>query len=59
MQPSKRLGLRLEARLNGVLMRDSTKLFCQTGPDANVCAVEIEGSMLGQLETFAGIVFRF
>ena len=59
MQPSKRLGLRFEARLNGVLMRDSTTLFCQTGPDANVCAVEIEGSMLGQLETFAGIVFRF
>jgi opacity protein-like surface antigen len=59
MQPSKRLGLRLEARLNGVLMRDSTKLFCQTGPDVNVCAVEIEGSMLGQLEMFAGIVFRF
>jgi hypothetical protein len=59
MRPSKRLGLRLEARLNGVLMRDSTKLFCQTGPDANVCAVEIEGDSLGQLETFAGIVFRF
>ena len=59
MQPTKRLGLRLEARAHGVLMRDSTKLFCQTGPDANVCAVEIDGSMLGQLETFAGIVFRF
>ncbi len=59
MQPTKRLGLRLEARATGVLMRDSTKLFCQTGPDANVCAVKIEGSMLGQLETFAGIVFRF
>jgi len=59
MQPTERLGLRLEARAHGVLMRDSTKLFCQTGPDANVCAVEIEGSMLGQFETFAGIVFRF
>ena len=59
MQPTRRLGLRLEARAHGVLMRDSTKLFCQTGPDANVCAVEIDGSMLGQLETFAGIVFRF
>ena len=59
MQPSKRLGFRLEARLNGVFMRDSTKLFCQTGPNANVCAIQLEGDMLGQLETFVGLVFRF
>jgi len=59
MQPTKRLGLRLEARAHGVLIRDSTKLFCQTGPNANVCAVELQGDWLGQLETFAGIVFRF
>ena len=59
MQPTKRLGLRLEARAHGVLIRDSTKLFCQTGPDNNVCVVELEGDFLGQLETFAGIVFRF
>ncbi len=59
MQPTKRLGLRLEARAHGVLMRDSTKLFCQTGPNNNVCAVELQGDWLGQFETFAGIVFRF
>ena len=59
MQPTRRLGLRLEARAHGVLIRDSTKLFCQTGPDNNVCVVELEGDFLGQLETFAGIVFRF
>ena len=59
MQPTRRLGLRLEARAHGVLMRGSTKLFCQTGPNNNVCAVELEGNFLGQLETFAGIVFRF
>jgi len=59
MQSSKRLGFRLEARLNGVFMRDSTRLFCQTGPTANVCAIQLEGDMLGQLETFAGLVFRF
>ena len=59
IQPGKRLGLRLEARLNGVLMRDSTKLFCRTGPDLNVCAIELEGDFLGQLEAIAGVVFRF
>ena len=59
IQPDGRLGFRFEARAHGVLMRDSTKLFCQTGPDLNVCAVEIQGDWLGQIETFAGIVFRF
>ncbi len=59
MQPTRRLGLRLEARAHGVLMRDSTKLFCQTGPNNNVCAVELQGDWLGQFETIAGIVFRF
>ncbi len=59
IQPSKRLGFRLEARAHSVLMRDSTKLFCQTGPNLNVCAIEVQGDWLGQLETFAGIVFRF
>ena len=59
IQPDGRLGFRFEACAHGVLMRDSTKLFCQTGPDLNVCAVEIQGDWLGQIETFAGIVFRF
>ena len=59
IQPGERLGFRFEARAHGVLLRDSTKLFCQTGPDLNVCAIEIQGDWLGQIETFAGIVFRF
>jgi len=28
-------------------------------PDQHVCAIRIEGEVLGQLQTFAGIVFRF
>ena len=59
IQPGERLGFRFEARAHGVLLRDSTKLFCQTGPDLNVCAIEIQGDWLGQIESFAGIVFRF
>lgn len=59
LRSSERLGFRLEARLHGVLVRDSTKLFCQTGPSLNVCAVRVEGDMFGQLETFAGLTFRF
>jgi hypothetical protein len=58
-RPSERLGFRLEARVHGVMVRDSTELFCQTGPNLNVCAVRVQGDIFGQLETFAGLTFRF
>jgi hypothetical protein len=54
-----RLGFRLEGRMHGLLVKESSKLFCSVGPVENVCAVEIEGDMLGQFEAFAGITFRF
>ena len=57
--PTSRLGLRLEARWNMVLTNNSTDLFCRTGPDLNVCAVAVEGDLFHQVETFAGVVFRF
>ena len=57
--PTARLGLRLEARWNMVLTNNSTDLFCRTGPDLNVCAVAVEGDLFSQVETFAGVVFRF
>jgi len=59
LRPSERLGFRLEARMHGVLVRDSTELFCQTGPDLNLCAIKVQGDLFAQLETFAGITFRF
>jgi hypothetical protein len=57
--PSSRIGLRLEARAHGTLMNSSTDLFCETGPDINACAIRIQGDLLTQIETFAGVVFRF
>jgi len=59
VRPNERLGLRLEARAYGTLMNSDTDLFCQTGPDQNVCAIRVDAGALGQIETFAGIVFRF
>jgi len=59
VSPSSRLGFRLEARAYGTLMNSNTDLFCQTGPDINVCAIRIDGSVMGQFEAFAGVVFRF
>ena len=57
--PTSRVGIRVEARAYGTLVSSSTDLFCSTGPDANICAIRLEGRMLSQLETFAGITVRF
>ena len=57
--PTSRVGIRVEARAYGTLVSSSTDLFCSTGPDANVCAIRVEGKMLSQVETFAGITVRF
>jgi opacity protein-like surface antigen len=57
--PTSRVGIRVEARAYGTLVDSSTDLFCSTGPDANICAIRLEGKMLSQVETFAGITVRF
>jgi len=36
-----------------------SELFCLTGPEANVCALAVDGTALFQLEARAGVVFRF
>jgi hypothetical protein len=59
LNPNKRLGLRFEARAYGTLMDSNTDLFCQTGPDANICAIRIDGNLLSQFEISAGVIFRF
>ena len=57
--PTSRVGIRVEARAYGTLVDSSTDLFCSTGPDTNICAIRVEGKMLSQVETFAGITVRF
>ena len=59
IRPTERIGFRLEARAYGTLLDSDSDIFCQTGPNQNVCAVHIDGTMLRQFETLAGIVFRF
>ena len=54
-----RLGFRLEGRAHGVLVSSNSKLFCQTGPDDNICVVQIEGDLFSQFEAFAGVTLRF
>jgi hypothetical protein len=57
--PTSRVGIRVEARAYGTLVSSDSELFCSTGPDANLCAIRIDGKLLSQFETFAGITFRF
>ena len=59
VMPNSRLGIRLEARAHAALTSSDTDLFCATGPNQNVCAVRVDGEVLSQFETFAGLVFRF
>lgn len=55
---SERWALRLEARGIGTLLDTDSDLFCVSDGGA-VCAFRIEGRVLWQLETFAGVTFRF
>lgn len=57
--PTKRIGLRLEARAWGTLLSSSSSLFCSSGPLGGACAIAVDGDALWQIETFAGVVFRF
>ncbi len=57
--PSERLGLRLEARAWGTLLDSNTSLFCSSGLPGGACVITVDGRMLWQFETFAGVVVRF
>ena len=57
--PSERLGLRVEARAWGTFISSGSSLFCTSGAQGGLCAIAVSGDMLWQIETFAGVVFRF
>jgi hypothetical protein len=59
VSPNSRVGLRLEARAYGTFTNSSTDLLCVSGPQGAGCAISVAGDLLGQIETFAGVVFRF
>jgi opacity protein-like surface antigen len=59
--PSKRLGLRLEARAFGTLLRSGSSIFCVSDPGGSTagCAISVAGDVLWQVQAMAGVVFRF
>jgi hypothetical protein len=56
---SKRVGVRLEARVFATLVDSDGALFCRSGPEGSACAITIAGTALFQWEASAGVVFRF
>ena len=61
IRPNDRLGLRLEARAFGTLIKSGSSLFCVSDPAGGNagCAITVTGEVLWQIQTMAGIVFRF
>lgn len=59
IRPNDRFGIRLEARGYGTLLDSESDLFCQSDPAGLICAVRVEGNVLGQFHAMAGFVFRF
>lgn len=59
LRASERLSFRLEARALGTLLRSDSDLFCETGPDDNVCALVADGDFFWQLQTSLGVALRF
>ena len=59
--PSSRIGLRREARAFGTMLRSGSTIFCLSDPGNGTagCAITVSGDVLWQLQTMAGIVFRF
>jgi hypothetical protein len=55
----RRWGLRLEARGVGTLVDSESKIFCASGAAGGACAFQLKGRVFWQLETFAGVTFRF
>lgn len=59
IRPTERFGIRLEARAWGTLIDSDSRLFCRSGVQVAGCAIRVDGSVLWQIEAFAGLVFRF
>jgi hypothetical protein len=57
--PNSRVGVRLEARGYGILVSSSSAIFCSTDPEISGCAIRLSGDIASQIETFAGLSFRF
>ena len=56
---SRRIGLRLEARVFTTLVESDSNIFCVSAGEVGECLIHVDGTMLSQFEARAGLVFRF
>lgn len=59
LNATKRLGVRLEARVFTTFVDDDSNIFCVGGGGGGACLIEVDARMLTQWEARAGLVFRF
>jgi len=59
LNASKRIGVRLEARVFTTFVEDDSSIFCSSTGGGGACLIQVDGRMLTQWEARAGLVFRF
>lgn len=57
--PTKRIGIRLEARALGTFISSNNSWFCSGGSNGATCAVRTSGNLLIQAQANAGVIIRF
>jgi len=59
LNATKRLGIRLEARVFTTFVEDDSNIFCVSSGGAGGCLIQVDARTLTQWEARAGLVFRF
>ena len=59
LNATKRLGVRLEARVFTTFVEDDSNIFCASSGGNGACLIQVDARTLTQWEARAGLVFRF
>jgi len=59
LNASKRIGVRLEARVFTTFVEDDSNIFCGSAGGDGACLIQVDARTLNQWEARAGLVFRF
>ena len=59
LNTTKRLGVRLEARVFTTFVEDDSNIFCASSGGNGACLIQVDARTLTQWEARAGLVFRF
>ncbi len=59
LNATRRLGMRIEARVFATFVDDDSDLFCRSDAGGGACLVQFDASTVTQWQARAGLVFRF